>query len=312
MSDAPLNIMTQIKIENFNLSLFKQLINESLNTNTQLMLEIGSDFIKSLSITPTNTLMKIAYSPFGDFCNENQPTIQNKFNLYVLVGSNFKKYLDIYSELKQTNVTFYVNVDQNNTNKNIAEKIELTGKTKFNTDISTTFLLTSSEVIVSIVDDYSTVIDKLNFEENYSTFTLDKSNYGEVVGLVKDLHSTIATNHNYVEFNINNSEIKISDKVFNVKFDGINEMKENEINFKLFKNDFKVLGKHNWLIGTNQSSDKLILMSNIVPIDDKDKKIIVGVIMNKVNNATEISNNPDDYDNESDFGLDLTDYSDII
>lgn len=305
-----------MKIKNFNLSLFKKLVYESLDTNKQLMLEIDSDFIRSLSISSSNTLLKIAYARFEHF-GETEEFF--KFNMFVFEGSNFKKYLELYSELEETDITFTIMNDPNpeNSNKLVATKIQLDGVTANKTKLSTIFTLTSSELMSSVSDDYQKVIEKLAYDKNInSEFFITKGDYSELKTLTSTLHNTISTNHSFLEFNISEVGINVKDKVFDITFGADKIINRHEdINFKMMKSDFIILNKHNWRIATAQQDDKLILLTKMAPIEDakKHQEIIIGCIINKTNNATKLSNDPEEYiaDGEDDFNIDLSDYDDI-
>jgi len=308
------NIVKEIKITNFNLGLFKQLINESLNTHNHIMLEIDTNFIKSLSLTASNTLMKISYTKTSSLVKGEDILPEfDIFNLFVMEGSNFEKYLKIYSELDNVDVTFSLINDIENENKMIASKIRIDGLTAVNkSKLNTSFTMSSNELMFSSVSDYQVIIDKLKVDTEVSGEIVIKSKqYKEVVDLVNSLHKTISNNHSFLNFNVSDKGIQISDKVFDVAFTDVDNVtrKYEDVEFKLLKSDIKLLGTHTWKLMTHETSDKVIMMSKTKTIEG-DAEIIIGCILTKVNNATTVSNDAEDYD-EEDFELDLADYQDI-
>ena len=309
-----LNSNAEVTIKNFNLSLFKQLINESLSTHNHIMLEVDSNFIKSLSLTASNTLMKICYTKTNSLVKGIESVEGfDMFNLFVMEGNNFEKYLKLYSELEQVNVTFTLIDDVENVGKKIASKMKIDGYTNVNkSKLITSFTMSSNELMFSSVSDYQTIIDKLKVDSEISgEFLIKRTQYKEVVDLINNLHKTISNNHSFVDVNISESGMKISDKVFDVTYSDEENIfrKYEDFTFKILKSDIKLLGLHNWKLMTHDSSDKVIMMSKTKPIEG-DAEIIIGCILTKVNNATTVSNDANDY-NEEDFELDLAEYQDI-
>lgn len=310
--------MQQIIINKFNLSLFKSLVFESLETHNNLMLEIDRDLIKSLSLSGTTSLMKICYSKFSDFdldYNADRYEDMELFNLFVLKGDNFKKYLELYSELSNVELKFNLIDSQINAGKKIATYISIKGQTTNGTALDVTFNLTTEELMINSIEDYSSVISLLKVDINVDTeFGIDKNKYAEAKDINKKLHGTISNNSNFLEFIVDNSLMKIKDKVFDLEFNDcvVKYVDPNpSIEFKILKSDFNILGKHNWQIFTNNSSDKIVLLTKINSIEvDKSTEIIVGCIITKTNSATSFSNDVDE-DDDDDFGIDITDYDNI-
>lgn len=308
--------MQQIIINKFNLSLFKSLVFESLDTSSNLMLEIDKGLIKSLSISGTTSLMKICYTKFSDFDKEyidGKYDDMDLFNLYVLKGENFKKYLELYNELSDVEIKFNLIDSTVVDGKKIATYISIKGQTVNGTPLDVTFNLTTEELMTNSVQDYASVIDLLKVDVATDTqFTIDKSQYIETKDIIKKLHGTISNNSNFIEFDVNNTHVNIKDKVFDLKFtDCINNYVDSSenIKFKILKNDFNILGKHNWSAFTNNSNDKVVLLTKIKSIEvENATTIIVGSIITKTNDA--ISMNNDGYDDD-DFGIDMATYDDI-
>lgn len=310
--------MQQIIIQKFNLGLFKSLIFESLETHNNLMLEIDRDLIKSLSLSGTTSLMKICYSKFSDFdleYNTDKYNDMEMFNLFVLKGDNFKKYLELYNELSNVELKFNLIDSQITSGKKIATHISIKGQTTNGTSLDVTFNLTTEELMTNSVEDYSSVISLLKVDTNTETqFILDKSKYAETKDINKKLHGTISNNSNFLEFSINSTLIKIKDKVFDLEFnDCVSKYVDTNpsIDFKILKSDFNILGKHNWQVFTNNDNDKVVLLTKINSIEvENSTEIIVGCIITKTNSATAFTNDPE-ADDDDDFGINLSDYDNI-
>ena len=309
--------MQQIIIKKFNLSLFKSLVFESLETHNNLMLEIDKDLIRSLSLSGTTSLMKICYTKFADFDKDyDAERYKNMelFNLYVLKGDNFKKYLELYSVLSDVELKFNLQNSELSDARKIATHISIKGITTLGTTLDVTFNLTTEELMTNQVEDYSTVIDKLKVDTGIeSQFSLNKSKYSETKDIIKKLHSTVSNNSNFVEFAINNTSVKIKDKVFDLEFKDciVNYVDDSEtIDFKILKSDFNILGKHNWQIFTNNTNDKIVLLTKIKSIEvENPTEIIVGSIITKTNSAQAFDN--DGGEEDEDYGIDLAYYENI-
>ena len=103
-----------IKINNFQLNIFRNLLDQSLIVDNQLMLEISSSMIKSCSLSMTKSFMKLWTIPlknllvipenestdgilFPNMINKPVENIFPTFNLYILKGDLFIKFFSVHN-----------------------------------------------------------------------------------------------------------------------------------------------------------------------------------------------------------------------
>lgn len=252
-------------IENFKITQFSNLLKESLMTNSSLMLNFSDGMIKSASFSKTKSLMKMWQIPISKLINDeselDSTLVTNKqnleeldFNFYILKGELFMKFLDVFKSSTVT-IEFTLNNDQ-------AVSVKFTGKTETKYYIETVFPLTHEEMIMNKVDDYSVVIDQCTPENDMFNVLFTQNYYQEIKKLVKNLHSIAVDNSAYLTFTITKDHIKVNDNVFDVDFPNIeykNIGDNDSISFNVLKSDFLLLGEHNFIIFTDNTSQKIIM-----------------------------------------------------
>lgn len=265
------------KFNNFDLNLFSNLLNESLQVTNQLMLEFKDNMIKSASFSSTKSLIKLwviplnkmIYTKSDNAISENQGIldldVESKapdfskfnFNFYILKGDLFSKYISVFSKDEGVSLEFLVN------DEGQAVSITIIGKTATGGyRIKTTFPLTKEELIINKIDDYSEIIDQCTPTDSMSQFVLNQQQVTEIKTLIRNLHKSSTDNTSFLSFSINKDKIKINDKVFEVEFPNsncINFESELTIDFNMLKSDFLIIGNHNFNIITETDSDKVIL-----------------------------------------------------
>ena len=101
-----------VKIPNFKLNVFRKLIEQSLLVDTQLMLEITPQMIKSCSFSQTKSFMKLwtmllnnlivkpELETSGEVLTIEEPENNLEFvpfNFYILKGDLFNKYVSVHT-----------------------------------------------------------------------------------------------------------------------------------------------------------------------------------------------------------------------
>lgn len=265
-------------INNFNLSTLKRLLKQSLIVNEQIMMEIDDTMIKSVSFSSTKSLIKIWQTPIEAFVttNDENPelledneivdkssyimSLDGKFNLYILKGSLFLKYLDVFSMKTPCKLT--IDVD---TNSHQATQLVIEGLSESGSKIKTKFILTTETMIVDKVEDYGFILKQCSPEETFSKFSIGEKQLVEIKNLIKKLHKSIVNNSSYVTFNFDdNGILTVSDKAFNIEvnYETSDDSRLKGFEFNLLKNDLVMLGEHSFVVYTDKNSPKVIFGTN--------------------------------------------------
>lgn len=294
-----------VKLENFRIDGFRNLLEQNLMVNNQLMLEFSKDMIKSCSFSASSTMMKLWSAPLVNFISkqkdeEKEPILNlddldnivekeqkfdfEKFNFYVLKGDYFKRFLSVFHG-KSADVEIYVNEDEHQ-----ASKIVVKGTTVNESYIEASFILTTEEMITNKVEDYDKAIKELTPKEGMSEFMLTEKSVQEIKKLVKDLHKSIPDNTGYLLFEIDadNQVLTISDKVFKLKYDisleegseSLSKIEEN-ISFKILKSDFIIVGNHTFLFNVSNNDKENVLMRT------NYSKSMIGCLISKITNEVD-------------------------
>lgn len=281
MSEIKLDNIKIIKVDNFNLNLFGNLLNQSLSVTPQLMLEFRDNMIKSCSFSATKSLVKLWTIPVSSFIVKpqvldaiesldspetvvelNENIIDENFNFYILKGDLFKKYINVFNQ-NSVNLEFTIKYIEN---KWQATALLINGNSESGSQLRTTFPLTTEELISNVISDYSEILTECTPDKNMFEILLYDKQVAEIKSLVKNLKGV--ENVGYLTFEITKTQIIVSDKVFNLKFDIPKEIQEkNELNnypsdisliFNVLKSDFALIGDHTFTIFTDQQSQKVI------------------------------------------------------
>jgi hypothetical protein len=309
---------TTIKINNFNLADFSKLLSQSLSVNQQVMMEIDKGLLKSCSFSSTKTFMKLWTIPLDQLIivDDTQmdmfkakviPELQKlTFNFYILKGDLFRKYLSVHDQ-NSVDVEFTI-VDVEG--KSQASVIKIIGKSESGTPLTTTFQLTTEDLILNKVADYDEILRALTPSKDMVEIFFSNNQISETKGLIKKLHKSSSDNSRFVTFKITNKQIRISDRVFEIDFPVNKEMLEknaiaglviqddDEIDFNILKNDFIITGDHTFNFFTSHSSEKVIIIG-------KYGKALVSCL------TTKVTENSESFDNSADDSigdLDLAEY----
>ena len=287
-------------INNFNLSLLKRLLKQSLIVNEQIMIEISDSMMKSVSFSGTKSLIKIWQLPIESFVDieaeseVNKSTyIQNydgKFNLYILKGSLFLKYLDVFSMKNPCKLT--INIDKNT---NQATQLTIEGSSENGSKIKTNFVLTTEEMIVDKVEDYNFILKQCTPEKSYKQFSITEKQLTELKSLIKKLHKSIVNNSNYITFSFDdNGNLNVFDKAFNIELEYDSKDVKN-LEFKILKTDLLMFGEHSFVFYTDNNTPKVILGTNYGPavVWCTSVKVLEDVTTDEIDDINDIADSLD-------------------
>jgi hypothetical protein len=275
-----------IKIPNFKLNVFRNLLDQALMVNSQLTLEFGPEMLKSCSFSLTDSFMKFWTIPTNNliFNEDTQniddqlsilPTVPSKpktelnfpvFDFYILKGDLFKKYLSVHTA-DTVDLEFVLH---KNGKKFQGASMTIIGTSESNSPLTTSFILTTEDLISNKIDDYSKIIKECTPSENAFQFILTNNQIQEIKRLIKQLHKSTPDNTSYLTFTIDteNQKIIVNDKVFTIDF-VINQENKNSINlpeenfrFNILKSDFIMTGNHTFSIYTVDKEQKVIFGTN--------------------------------------------------
>ena len=314
-----------IVIENFKLSTFKQLLNQSLMVDNQIMLNFNSKMIKSVSFTTTKTFIKLWTIPLksliiqpdvidetsvDDVLDLDSKPKKDKYKLpkfkefdcYILKGDLFKKFLSVYNE-ETVDLTFeIVETDEGNLQ---AASIIFKGYGASKTLLQTKFILSTEDLLTNKVDDYNQIITECTPSKEMYEFIIGNKQIQEIKRLIKTLHKTIANNVAYLSFNINieDKKIVVNDKVFEleISIDEKTIFPKESFDFKILKSDFVVTGNHDFSIYMDNIEKKILLGAKYA------NSIIWGLITKTSEKTLNMNDNISDSTIES---LDVSEYLD--
>lgn len=256
----------EIKLSNFKLNVFRNLMEQSLIVDNQLMFEFSSDMVRSCSFSATKSFMKLWTSQLINFIQQSDDSgdLQeipsfDPFNMYILKGDLFKKFLSVHTA-DTVDLIFTIEVNENK--KNQAAAITIIGQGEGSNKLKTTFTLTTEELISNKIDDYSAVIKECTPSKDMFEFVLSNNQIQEIKRLIKKLHKSSADNTAYLSFKIDNENKKIvvNDKVFVVEFAFAENAKipKESFSFNILKSDFIITGNQTFSIFTNSDEQKVI------------------------------------------------------
>lgn len=287
-------------INNFNLSLLKRLLKQSLIVNEQIMIEISDSMMKSVSFSGTKSLIKIWQLPIESFVDietesevDKSTYIQNydgKFNLYILKGSLFLKYLDVFSMKNPCKLT--IDIDKNT---NQATQLTIEGSSENGSKIKTNFVLTTEEMIVDKVEDYNFILKQCTPEKSYKQFSITEKQLTELKSLIKKLHKSIVNNSNYITFSFDdNGNLNVFDKAFNIELEYDSKDVKN-LEFKILKTDLLMFGEHSFVFYTDNNTSKVILGTNYGPaiVWCTSVKVLEDVTTDEIDDINDIADSLD-------------------
>ena len=313
----------EIKINNFRLNVFKNLMEQALIVDNQLMFEISKDMIRSCSFSETKSFMKLWMIPLkslivapekpeveslDDVPEETQELDFPTFNMYVLKGELFKKFLSVHSS-DTVDLTFNI-VEKDG--KWQAANLIITGESEGSNALTTNFILTTEDLITNKINDYSDVIKECTPNDSMFEFVLSDKQIQEIKRLIKKLHKSTADNTAYLTFNVDseNRKIIVNDKVFTIDFYIDEEIQkniefpENSFKFNILKSDFIIAGNQTFSIFTSENEQKVIFGARYAGS-------IIWCLTTKIASGSELNLDASIVDSTID-DLDIDDYLDGI
>lgn len=300
-----------VKIENFNIAAFRGFLDQNLMVNNEVIINFDKEMIKSVAITSSETCMKL-WTVFMEgmliSAEDNQtimdfdiepekPKVDNfdPFNVYVLKGDSFKRYLSVYAP-KPVTLEFNV-VDSD------AADLTIYGESVAGTQLESKFILTESSYIKSQFSDYAAIIKAMSPTPDMKEIILSNDQIQEVKRLTKTLQKSDPRNTSYLTFEIiaEKKIVNIFDKVFKVTFplsaiEGIMNP-ERDLSFKVLKADFMVIGNHTFSIYVKEGSEEGVILNT------KYKNSLIAAILQQVSSV----NNTDELTTEGDIDLNFDD-----
>ena len=187
------------------------------------------------------------------------------FNIYILKGDFFKKYLSVH-----TSDTVTLSFDVVELNGELqASVMKISGMSESNSPLTTKILLSTDEMISDKVDDYSELIKKCTPDPDMTKVILSDSQIQEVKRLIKNLNKSIVDNTSFLTFTITKSKIVVNDKAFEVEFNIDDELAEKlnltddqKFSFNILKSDFIMMGNHIFAFYSNEESQKVIMSAS--------------------------------------------------
>lgn len=313
-------MITTVSIPNFNLQLFERLLNQSVMVSSELVLEIKQQMLKSSSTSPAKSLIKIWAIPLTHLFikneNENQQLLFDEqknndilsklidFSFFVMKGDVFIKHLSVFNSSIPVTISFDISEafdDENKSKGYEANTVSISGFVAGSTTnkLNTKYILTQDNMMSTSINDSSNIIDKCTPTESMSSFLLKQEEFKEIKSLITKLKGTISDNTSYLTVNIQNNEVKISDKVFEIAYP-INWIKQtfNEISFNIKKEDFAAFTDSNLTIFVSNDSDRIIFQT-------KYGQSLITALSTKPH---DLINNPSKADEEILADLDLSAY----
>lgn len=254
----------EIKIKNFKLNVFRALMEQSLIVDNQLMFEFTPEIVRSCSFSNTKSFMKLWGAPLDTFLKTSEGSKETynfePFNMYILKGDLFRKFLSVHTS-ETVDLTFNL-ITPDSGGKKQSASITVTGNTDGLNKLRTTFVMTTDDLIVNKIDDYSRIIRECTPEEDMIEFDLTNEQIQEIKRLIKKLHKSSADNTPYLSIALDaeNKKITVNDKVFVLEFQCSETMKmpKESFNFNILKTDFIIAGNQNFSVFTNESTEKVI------------------------------------------------------
>lgn len=258
------NETKQVFIKGFKLGAFRAIIDQNLIVDKQLIFEFTSDFVRSCIYSVSKTFMKLTMTPTSELCGEIESP--ENFDLYVLRGDMFKKFLSVYSS---DEIDIVVNlVKQKDRYK--ATSLQIDGEVETGNRLQTNFILSTEEMLTNTVDDFSKVISGCAPSKSMKSFTLGTDKIQEIKRLIKKLHRVNVDNTAYLTFEVDatSKKVRVSDKVFKIEFDLHQDNEEvfvseaDSLTFNILKSDFVTAGNQTFTIHVGNDDMRVLFGGN--------------------------------------------------
>lgn len=280
--------ISTLTLKNFDIKMLGDILSQSNIVNSQLMLEFKNEMVKSASFSPTKSLIKLVSFPISDLIedfDENPQDLKDfNFDCCILRGDAFLKHISVFGKDNVDMIfTLRENEGEEKTDKLIATSLNISGLTEQGSKINVNFNMTTEELISDKISDFSALISLMTPTEDMTEIMITEHQTSETKSLVRKLHSSVDKNTSFLSFKLNKESITVSDSAFNTSFENTQPQKfksSDEIGFNILKNDFVVIGEHNFLVYTSDESKTVIFIA-------KHKKSVIVVMATKLENSSE-------------------------
>lgn len=308
-----------VTLKNIDINVINNLLQQSLEVSQQLMFEFSPTILKSVNFSSSQTFIKfwtitidklIKYDepePIDelnlDDIVESTPKINinesfNKtFNFYLLKGDLLKSFLSVF---KNDLIDIEFNLIDGQDGKLQAHSITVTGLTESDKKLVAKLDLTTDDMITNKISDYSQLLEICKPKNEMTEISLPNSHLKELRRIINNMNKTISNNSSFVTFEIEDSQLKINDKVFDITFDDIEINSKNNFSFNILKSDFKLIGNHSFKIFTGEVDKE-------IHFGAKYGNAIIWCLTSKPKNSEELINESSENmlssDDLSEYGL---------
>lgn len=309
-----------VTLKNIDINVINNLLQQSLEVSPQLMFEFSPTILKSVNFSSSQSfikfwtieidkLIKAEKEPINDLIDlddimDNDPIVDEStknfdktFNFYLLKGDLFKSFLSVFkNDLIDIDFTLIDGSD----GKLQAHSITVKGYTESDKKLVAKLDLTTDDMITNKISDYAQLLEICKPKEFMSEITLPNSHLKELRRIINNMNKTVSNNSSFVTFNIEDNELKINDKVFEINFDDIDIKSENNFSFNILKSDFKLIGNHSFKIFTGEKDKE-------IHFGARYGNAIIWCLSSKPKNSDELMNDSTENmlssDDISDYGL---------
>lgn len=305
-------------LHNVDINIINNLLQQSLGVSSQLMFEFSPKILKSVNFSTSKTFIKLwtieinkliknEVEPINDIDNLDDiietPTINNlenfdkTFNFYLLKGELLKSFLSVF---KNDLIDIEFSLINGSDGKLQARTIIVNGYTESDKKLIAKLDLTTDDMITDKISDSSQLLEICKPKPGMSEITLPLSHLKELKSIINNMNKTISGNSSFVTFTIENNELKINDKVFDITFDDIELKSDSNFSFNILKSDFKLIGNHSFKIFTGENDKE-------IHFGAKYGNAIIWCLTSKPKNSDELFNDSEENalssDDINDYGL---------
>lgn len=314
-----------VSLNNVDISIINNLLLQSLEVSPQIMFEFSPEILKSVNFSSSQTFIKFWTIEINKLIREEKQPVDDlnldeivevpkvnllenfdkTFNFYLLKGDLLKRFLSVF---KNDLIDIDFKLINGSEGGYQAHSITVKGYTESNKKLIATLDLTTDDMITNKVADYSQLLTICKPKPNMAEVTLPNSHLKELRSIINNMNKTISNNSSFVTFSIENDELKINDKVFDITFDDIEINSSESFNFNILKSDFKLIGNHSFKIFTSPDN-------NEIHFGAKYGNAIIWCLTSKPKNTdTMMDNSTEDMlssDDINDYGLEELNFDDM-
>lgn len=266
-----------VTLKNIDINIINNLLQQSLEVSQQLMFEFSPTILKSVNFSSSQTFIKFwtieidklikkeELEPINDLVlddimesttpvEDHTKDFDKTFNFYLLKGDLFKSFLSVF---KNDLIDIDFALIDGSDGKLQAHSITVKGYTESDKRLVAKLDLTTDDMITNKISDYSQLLQICKPKDKMSEITLPNSHLKELRRIINNMNKTISNNSSFVTFTVEDGELRINDKVFNMNFDDVDIKTENNFSFNILKSDFKLIGNHSFKIFTGDQDKEI-------------------------------------------------------